>query len=736
MLPGIPAEGRRMGPLSDRIAPVASRLAHLRRVVRLLFALDGGARLVLAASAFVVVTFAIDWTFHLPAAARVVLLVAGLALFAWVFLRRLFRPLAVAVTDDDLGILVERRYPELNDRLISAIQLSRDPGIRPGAPGGDFNSPELVRALVEDAVRAAERVDFGSILVRRRVGWRVGGAALAAVFLAAGVMVSPLYASIYLSRIVGGARRWPRRTHLRVLDFVDGRRVIARGDDLTIAVECGGLEPSKVVLRYEFRSGERGTERMSPLPGRRYQYTFPRVPGPFEFTVAGGDDVTDRHFVETLNPPAIEAMAVFYEYPAYLRRSNTPPDRPESSGNVMAPFHTRVRFEALSTENLQSAELVLGGRGKERISGLKVDPAADGRPRRLMGTFEVSEAFGEYSLRLLGQNGLANRDPVRFTIRGLEDRLPEILVLEPPGDELVSDLCERPLEIETKDDYGIARIVLEYRVLAQQKEKGRDWMAEVFGDRQNSREYGETHIRSRHTLDIGSMGLQAGDHVELRFRAEDFKDVGPPHVRTTRVYKFSVVPAGALEKDLQDAIEKVKQVLRGQKIRQEAAWTRTAGLIDRHGKIDLLSQEQEGELRQTGLEQSDLTARLDTARRDLQQVMRRGVYNKIYNETAAAKLQGAVDVLTACVGEAGEFSRPGISLEAAARLNQAARIRGGAARTAVLREAQALQNAVATEIQKAIDFLDKWSSYQEVIRLTREILEMQKRVNEKIKAGP
>jgi hypothetical protein len=459
------------------------------------------------------------------------------------------------------------------------------------------------------------------------------------------------------------------------------------------------------------------------------------VAGPFTFTVTGGDDITETHTVETLTPPAVESVGLFYEYPTYLRKTNTPPDRPEPSGNVVAPFHTRVRFEALASEDLKSASMTLGLRGKEKTSDLKVEPAAEGKPRRVTGSFEVAEAYNEYSLRLLALNGLPNRDPVRFTIKGVEDRLPDITVQDPQGDEFVSELCERPLEIETKDDYGVARIALEHRALSQQKEKSTEWAASVFTREQNSRDYGETLIRSRHVLNVASMGLQAGDHVEFRFRAEDYKDIGPRNVRTTRTYKLSVVPLGTLEKELQDAIEKIKQILRGQKIREEAAWSRTGSLIDRYGKVDPLSQEQQGEIRQAGLEQNDITSRLDTARRDIRQIMRRGVYNKIYNESAAAKLQGAIDVLAGIVGDPEDVTKAGTSREAAARLDQSARLKGAAARTAGLREAQALQNAVAADIQKAIDFLDKWSSYQEVIRITREILELQKRVNEKIKGG-
>src|SRR5512136_2373373 len=134
-----------MSPLAEKVAPLEARLGRLRGAIRALFALDGLSRLVLVVAAFAVATFAIDWTFILPPYVRLVALAAGLLLFGWILLRRILRPLAVRVTDDDLAVFVERHYPGFNDRLISAIQLAREPE----APGGEirrdaFNSPELV----------------------------------------------------------------------------------------------------------------------------------------------------------------------------------------------------------------------------------------------------------------------------------------------------------------------------------------------------------------------------------------------------------------------------------------------------------------------------------------------------------------------------------------------------------------------------------------------------------------
>ncbi len=728
-----------MSPLAERMTPIASRLGGIRGSIRSLFALDGSSRLLLALAAFIAVTFMIDWTFILPREVRLVLLAGGLVLAGWIIARRLAYPLSRRVSDDDLAIIVERHYPELNDRLISAIQLAREPVAVPEGEharrGATYNSPELVEALINDAAQAASAMDFGRVVVGRHVGKIAAWAALVVLLLGAGAVAKPAYASIYLQRIFGGSVRWPQRTYLTVLDFKDGRRVMPRGDDLTVAVEYSGIRPSRVVIEYRFKTGERDRGRMTEGQNNRFQFQFTRVTGPFEFTVSGGDASTDPHSVDTVNPPSVETVRVFYEYPPYMRKASTPPDRPETTPNVVAPFHTKVRFEAVTNEDLKSAGMTLGLKGKERSADLPVGPDPDGRPRVVSGGFEVVEAFSEYSLQIHAANGLSNRDPIKFTIKGLEDRAPEARVLDPLGDEFVTELCERPLEIETRDDHGISRILLRTRVLAQVKEKARDWADVEFTREQNSRDYGEALIRSQYVLNIAALQLQAGDHVEFKVVAEDFKDVGKRNVYTGKTYKLSIVSVGTLEKELHDAIEKIKMLLKAQKTRQENGWNRSTRLIDKYGGKDELSLEEQGEVRQAGLEQLDITSKLDTARKDIRQIMRRGIYNKIFNESAASKLQGAIDEVDLLVGDANDATKPGSSRVAGYGLDQAARLKSASDRARALRDAQNLQSAVAAGIQRAIDYLDKWSSYQEVIRLVRELFEAQKKANDDLKKG-
>ena len=133
-----------MSPLADRLRPVSDRLAGLRSRLRRLYLLDGASRVILAILGFMLVTFLADWSLDLPGPLRLVVLAGGVGLTAWMVTRRVALPLSVALTDDDLALLVERSHPELEDRLVSAIQLAR-------GPESPDRSPELVSAVVDDA---------------------------------------------------------------------------------------------------------------------------------------------------------------------------------------------------------------------------------------------------------------------------------------------------------------------------------------------------------------------------------------------------------------------------------------------------------------------------------------------------------------------------------------------------------------------------------------------------------
>src|SRR5262245_21610887 len=105
-------------------------LGRLRGRIRRYVALEGTAIVLVVVGAAFWVSLAIDYWFELTSPARAFLLavvMAGVAVaFVWYFALRVLRGLR----HRGLALVLERHFPQLNDRLITAVELSDSPGER------------------------------------------------------------------------------------------------------------------------------------------------------------------------------------------------------------------------------------------------------------------------------------------------------------------------------------------------------------------------------------------------------------------------------------------------------------------------------------------------------------------------------------------------------------------------------------------------------------------------------
>ena len=108
-------------------------LASVRGRVKRVAATHGLGTWIASAAVLFVGSFYLDRFLNPPLAMRLVVApivwISLLAGFIWWVVRRA----RVRVTREDAALLVERNYPELKERLITAVQLARDAGGRSGA---------------------------------------------------------------------------------------------------------------------------------------------------------------------------------------------------------------------------------------------------------------------------------------------------------------------------------------------------------------------------------------------------------------------------------------------------------------------------------------------------------------------------------------------------------------------------------------------------------------------------
>src|SRR5262249_8064773 len=123
-----------------------------------------------------------DWLVHFDD--PVVRLIFGLGILvatAWVARRHLIAPLQVRLTDTDLALRIEDRYPGFHDSLASSVQF-----LGSGADSR-IGSPALQQAVVENTLARLDGLDCGDVVDTREVRRIAGialGVCLAALLLA------------------------------------------------------------------------------------------------------------------------------------------------------------------------------------------------------------------------------------------------------------------------------------------------------------------------------------------------------------------------------------------------------------------------------------------------------------------------------------------------------------------------------------------------------------------------
>jgi hypothetical protein len=426
------------------VSNIRSRLTALRGKVATALAVDGAARLAGVLLAVIAISFTADRIFKLEIAARVVVLLAMLGALGWTIYRYLVRRLTGVPGEDPLAIAVERRFPELGDRLISALQLARETD-----PERYGMSPQLVEDAIEEAIEPATKVRFSEILATARIGRHALLGVLALALLTGGAIASPENASIWFRRnVLLGTVRWPQKTYLEVDPERFPNRVarIVRGEDIVVtARSVGEIHPDRVTIIYRDDAGDSGKATMkADVENHIYRFEFKEVGFPLSFHLEGGDEETEEYRIELMEAPEVAELEIRVGFPAYAEREAVIVDL--SQGDPEMLRGGKVMLRGTSTKPLKGAELVIGEGDEQIVTATITGPTS----------FEVEFQPEETLLagiRLLDADGLSNPSLApRFLVRVVEDRAPRVRLLKRGIGTMVVEGALFPYTVRVRDD--------------------------------------------------------------------------------------------------------------------------------------------------------------------------------------------------------------------------------------------------------------------------------------------
>jgi hypothetical protein len=562
-------------------------LAGLRWRIRLYIWTEGLALASICIGLMFWVGFGLDYlpvligASEMPVEPRAVLLAAtGIALtyilYQWIG-RRTFVP----ISDRSLALLLERRFDEFDDSLVTAVEMADVPD-----HASAFNR-ELLARISDEARALIEEVQYLRIF---NVGSLIGKCVLAVAALGSLIgfyaINAPAFGRAADRLYLLSDTPWPRSAKIEVvgvevmrhaspgdegprsvtLPFEDNVVKVARGANVSLKVRAAQppqaqVVPNQCTVYYRTLKngagvrGDRGSVMMSvfrdttgrdALTGeergwRNFSFDgkpFKGVLSTIEFDVFGYDTRAGGYRLEVVESPAVVETLMDLVYPSYMVDESTAShlpaaDQPYLPAGTFIPVGTQVTLKFKANKPLKQVEIVPTGGGERTtidISPTASDPQSFG--------YRIDQLAGSLSLELslLDSDNVAAERPYRVFLTAVEDQPPQIdVALKGIGSEVTPDVL-LPIRGKISDDYGIQKTWLAVQVNESGDEGQRPFALGKGGAVEHQIDF------RKERADKTGLDIKPNDKLIIATKASDKFDLaGEPHVATGDRYTLDVV---------------------------------------------------------------------------------------------------------------------------------------------------------------------------------------------------
>ncbi|MFW6169251.1 MAG: hypothetical protein ACODAD_02095, partial [Planctomycetota bacterium] len=483
-------------------AAIRSRLTQLRRRIRIYVWIEGLSLAVLWLGLTFWLGLAIDYlpvvmgATEMPPQARAVLLAVIAMVLAYLMYRWILRRAFVRLPDHSMAVLLERRFGQFHDSLVTAVELSEHPG-----RAVEFNQAMLSHTRDEAEAAAAH--------VRPRDVFRFSPLT-AKVVLAGTVLLSiGLFFHVNSAAATIWARRlyllddtlWPRNTRLMVsgiqlqqssstegntslselIPFDRNREIkVAKGSSVVLKVKAQADQnkviPDFCTVHYQTEQGDQGRVSMQKLGRIRSDSEmdfqmfgcnskpFRGILSSITFDVRGLDHRVRDYRLTVVPSPAIIETQLDCVFPDYLLNEELSLWRPrtiELAGGTQLPMGTRVTLRSRANKDLR--KVVIHNKQTEQTTTLPI--AQQGQdPRAFEYVVEQLDERISLAVTLHDTDGVVNEPPIPLYVAGMEDQPPSVNVtLNGIGTAVTPDVVI-PAQGEIGDDYEVDKCWFEWTV--------------------------------------------------------------------------------------------------------------------------------------------------------------------------------------------------------------------------------------------------------------------------------
>ncbi|MEY2411209.1 MAG: hypothetical protein QOF48_3879, partial [Verrucomicrobiota bacterium] len=343
----------------------------------------------------------------------------------------------------DIARRIEGQHPELHALLITAVEQKPDPKT------GRLNF--LQERVVQEAADSAQQQRWLDTISDRRL-FSVELAQVAAL-----VLFLFLLAQLYRAPAVSPSAPAAPAAVASKITVTPGDTTLERGSGLVVLARFDGRLPSEATLVIG-----PGTNTSRQLPLTRnladpiYGGSLPEVTSNLSYRVEYPGGQTRDFTVTVFDYPALLRSDASIHYPEYTGLADK---RVEETRRISAVEGSKFDLNLKLNKPVTSATLI--PKDKSLVTSAIVPLSVEtNQAVAVLKSFPVVSAA--YELQLVDAEGRTNKLPAQFVFEAVKNRVPELKILSPRGDQKVSSLQEVSFNAEAWDDFGLRDYGLAY----------------------------------------------------------------------------------------------------------------------------------------------------------------------------------------------------------------------------------------------------------------------------------
>lgn len=381
---------------------------------------------------------------------------------------------------------------------------------------------------------------------------------------------------------------------------------------------------------------------LRPGPDGSFTYTIDSIAASVAYAFTLGNRVFGPETVTVVPPPVLYSFKVRLKPPAYTRRKET--QLPEGRGSIAAYAGTRAQFHIGSVFPLRSASYM--HESGDTVSLDIVEGNAKGEVRLFKS--------GRYTF-VLEDTMMQKSDSLpSFYMSILPDYKPDVRIVKPGINKMLTPAQQETLWVEAVDDFGIKKLSLHW-------ELSRDDIDTLYSKSILPKGKREKLIRRQVAWNLAELSLYPGDTVFYWVYTRDNKPFGKPQVSVSDTFFFRLPTFQEIHKriagkedDASSAMSSVKKLQKDMKERLES-------LIRSAKGKESLSWEEKKIVEDLGKSIRQQADSLDKAVKALQEAVEKMKQSSVNNEVLdkMSEVQKALKELIDKYGDSLFFNMPG-----------------------------------------------------------------------------